>query len=151
MLPPRANASGPSRARIPPDKTVAARSPRPGRKQRALWTACGLAAVALGTLGIILPLLPTTPFLLLAAACFLRGSDRLHDWLIHHRRFGPLIRQYREHHAIPLRTKRTTLLLLWATLIFSGLFVLEVLWGRLLLLAVGIGVTLHLLSMRTMK
>ena len=125
--------------------------PRLGRKRRALFTACGLAAVGLGLLGIILPLLPTTPFLLLAAACFVRGSDRLHDWLITHRRFGPLIRQYREHHAIPLRTKLSTLLLLWATLIFSGLFVLEVLWGRLLLLIVGIGVTLHLLSMRTLK
>jgi len=125
--------------------------PRFGRKRRALFTACGLAAVGLGLLGIILPLLPTTPFLLLAAACFIRGSERLHDWLINHRRFGPLIRQYREHHAIPLRTKWATLLLLWATLIFSGLFVLEALWGRLLLLAVGMGVTLHLLSMRTMK
>lgn len=112
---------------------------------------CGMVAVGLGAAGIFLPLLPTTPFLLLAAACFFRSSDRLHNWLINHRWFGRYIRQYREHKAISRQTKLATLILLWSTLAFSGLVVLDALWIRILLLAVGVGVTLHLLSMKTLN
>jgi len=119
--------------------------------KRALLAACGLAAVGLGVLGIFLPLLPTTPFLLLAAACFIRSSDRLYQWLMRHRRLGRIVRQYRENRALPLRTKLATLFLLWATLVFSGLAVVDAPWIRLLLAGVGIGVTLHLLSMRTLR
>jgi len=71
--------------------------------------------------------------------------------LIHHKWFGHYIKQYREHKAIPRQTKLATLLLLWSTLAFSALVVLDSVWARLLLLAVGIGVTLHVLSMKTMK
>lgn len=124
----------------------------PGRRaKKIMLSACGLMAVALGTAGIFLPLLPTTPFLLLAAACFFRSSERLYNWLIAHKRFGRVIRQYREHHAISRRTRLATLLLLWGTLAFSGLVALEALWARMLLLAVGIGVSLHLLGMKTME
>ena len=66
---------------------------------------CGCLAVVLGILGIFLPLLPTTPFLLLAAACFFRSSPRLYNWLISHKRMGPYIRNFREHRAIPLKAK----------------------------------------------
>ena len=67
---------------------------------RMLWVAIGVMATGIGILGIFLPLLPTTPFLLLAAYCFARGSQRLHDWLVGHRRFGPLIAEWRRHGAI---------------------------------------------------
>ena len=117
---------------------------------KRLLALCGLAAVGLGFLGIFLPLLPTTPFLLLAAACFLRGSDRLYNWLIHHRWFGRTVRQYREHRAVSLQNKLATLLLLWITLAISGM-VVDALWLRLVLLLVGIGVTWHVSSMKTMK
>ncbi len=119
--------------------------------RKSLLAMCGMVAVGLGAAGIFLPLLPTTPFLLLAAACFFRSSDRLYNWLIQHRCFGHYIRQYREHRAISRQAKIATLLLLWGTLAFSGLAVLESPWGRILLLAVGIGVTLHVLSMKTLK
>ena len=119
----------------------------PGRRAKQIMlTACGLLAVGLGTAGIFLPLLPTTPFLLLAAACFFRSSPRLYSWLIAHKRFGRIIRQYREHHAISRRARLATLSLLWGTLAFSGLVVLEAPWARILLLAVGVGVSLHLLE-----
>ncbi len=125
---------------------------QPGlRAKKFMLTACGLLAVGLGTVGIFLPLLPTTPFLLLAAACFFRSSERLYNWLIAHKRFGRMIRQYREYHAISRRARLATLSLLWGTLAFSGLVALEALWARILLLAVGIGVSLHLLRMKTMK
>jgi len=121
------------------------------KARKGLLALCGMVAVGLGAAGIFLPLLPTTPFLLLAAACFFRSSDRLHNWLINHRWFGRYIRQYREHKAISRQTKLATLILLWSTLAFSGLVVLDALWIRILLLAVGVGVTLHLLSMKTLN
>lgn len=72
---------------------------------RGLWIAFGLACVGLAIVGVALPLVPTTPFLLLAAFAFARSSPRLHAWLIGHKRFGPLIRNWREHGAISPRTK----------------------------------------------
>lgn len=122
-----------------------------GKTKKIALAACGTAAVGLGAIGIFLPLLPTTPFLLLAAACFLRSSDRLYNWLIHHKWLGGYIRQYREHRAVSRPAKAATLVLLWGTLAFSGLVVLDALWPRLLLLGIGAGVTLHVLSMKTLE
>ena len=72
---------------------------------RAAWLVSGLVALALGLLGIVLPLLPTTPFMLLAAFCFARSSPALHDWIIRHPRLGPPIRDWRNHGAISGRAK----------------------------------------------
>ncbi len=74
--------------------------------QRALWLAAGGASLLLGFIGIFVPLLPTTPFVLLAAWCFSRGSVRCERWLLEHPRFGPLVRDWREHRAMPLRAKQ---------------------------------------------
>ena len=72
---------------------------------RAAWLVSGLVAMALGLLGIVLPLLPTTPFLLLAAFCFARSSPALHDWIVHHPRLGPPLRDWRHHGAISGKAK----------------------------------------------
>ena len=72
---------------------------------RAIWLILGCLAVALGAIGVVLPLLPTVPFLLLATFCFARSSDRLHDWLLTHPRFGPPIRDWQAHGAIRRRVK----------------------------------------------
>jgi len=111
----------------------------------------GVVSLLLGIIGIVVPLLPTTPFLLLAAACFIRGSDRLHNWLMNHKIFGSYIRNYREHKAIPLKTKVVALALLWATILFSVIFVLETLWLRILLGTIAVAVTAHILHFRTLK
>ena len=79
---------------------------------RLLFAALGSLFVLLGVLGIFLPVLPTTPFLLLAAACYARASRRIYRWLLQHRRFGPLIREWREHRSMPYRAKRIALLLI---------------------------------------
>lgn len=86
---------------------------------RILWAVCGGVALALGVLGVVLPLLPTTPFVLLAAWCFARSSPRLHNWLVTHPRLGPMIRDWNEHGAIPPRAKRMALLAIGAAFLLS--------------------------------
>jgi uncharacterized membrane protein YbaN (DUF454 family) len=110
----------------------------------------GLVSVAVGVIGIFVPLLPTTVFLLIGAACFARSSDRLHDWLLGHRWLGPYIRNYREHRGITQRARVLNLVALWVVIGYSALFAASTPWLRLLLAAIAVGVSLHLLSLRTM-
>ena len=76
------------------------------RVARALWLAAGYASLGLGIVGIVLPLLPTVPFVLLAAYCFSRGSKRVEKWLLDHPRLGPIVHDWREHHAVPRRARQ---------------------------------------------
>lgn len=87
--------------------------------------------MGLAALGVILPVLPTTPFLLVAAACFARSSPRFYHWLLANRVFGPLIREWREHRSIPLRAKVMAVLLIVAVGGSSILWFLEIGWARL--------------------
>ena len=116
---------------------------------RPLLIAIGTIAVALAVVGMFVPILPTTPFLLLAAACYARSSDRFLNWLLHNRWFGAYIRNYREGRGMPRRTKVLTLAALWTTLLLSGTFAVSAWWLRLLLVMVGAGVTIHLLRIPT--
>jgi uncharacterized membrane protein YbaN (DUF454 family) len=88
---------------------------------RALWVTLGSIFVVIGAIGVVLPLIPTTPFLLLATACYARGSQRLDDWLHGHPRFGPTLKAWRDHRAVPWRAK----LLAAALLTFSVAYA----WG----------------------
>ena len=72
---------------------------------RFLWTIAGWLAFGIGLIGAFVPLLPTVPFMILAAFCFARGSERFHDWLVHHPQFGPAIRDWRKYGAISRRGK----------------------------------------------
>jgi len=82
---------------------------------RMFWLLFGLTALVLGLAGIVLPLLPTTPFLLLAAFGFAKSSPRLHDWLVSHRQFGPLIENWRRHGSIDRRSKVLAMIAIAAT------------------------------------
>ncbi len=119
---------------------------------RLILIALGVITLGLGILGIFLPLLPTTPFLLLTAALWMRSSDRLYTRLLTHRYLGTYIRNFREHRAIPLHAKIYALVLLWGTLLYCifGLFAHRP-WVQLLLGAVLVGVSWHILSYRTLR
>lgn len=118
---------------------------------KKLLTAAGIISLLLGVIGIVVPLLPATPFLLLSAACFVRGSDRLYQWLMEHKLFGRYIRNFREHKAIPLKTKILAVSLLWVTILYSILFVVNSVYARILLATLAIAVTLHILHFKTLK
>jgi uncharacterized protein len=101
-----------------------------------LFAAFGTLFLGLGVVGIFLPLLPTTPFLLLAVACYARSSRRIFNWLLNHPRFGPLIREWREYRAMPYRAKRTALVLIALSFAISIAFFVP---GWLAKLAMGVG------------
>lgn len=106
---------------------------------RALLVAAGSIALALGILGIFLPLLPTTPFVLLAAACFARASPRLHAWLLANRTFGPLILEWERHRSIPYRAKVTAIAMMTVTFGVSIIFFVKPLWLQAALACFGLG------------
>ncbi len=116
--------------------------------KRKLLLVAGTIFVFLGVIGIFLPLMPTTVFLLLAAACYARSSEKFYRWLIQHRILGGMIRDYREGRGIPLRNRLVTMLLLWATIGASGYFFVTNDWITLMLGAVAVGVSAHLLTIR---
>ena len=110
---------------------------------KTLLNIAGVLALLLAILGLFLPLLPTTPFLLLASACFARGSDRLHRWLLQHRVFGVYLRNVEAGNGIPLRAKIVALALMWTSLGFS--FVrFEHTGLRIALAAIGCAVSIYL-------
>jgi uncharacterized membrane protein YbaN (DUF454 family) len=122
------------------------------RVVRALLLVAGTMSLVLGTVGIVLPILPTTPFLLLAAACYLRSSERMHKWLLGNRWFGEYIRNYQEGRGIPLKTKIVALAFLWAAILYSAFFALdEILIAQVALLLIALGVSVHLIRLPTLK
>ncbi len=107
--------------------------------------------VALGVVGIFVPILPTTPFLLLAAVCYARSSRRMLNWMLPNRWFGAYVRTYREGRGIPLRQKLLTLVALWLTIALSVKWAVSNDWVRLLLFGVAGVVTLHLWRIKTAR
>jgi uncharacterized membrane protein YbaN (DUF454 family) len=114
-----------------------------GRLWKLLLIACGTLCVGLGVVGIFLPIMPTTVFLLMAAACYARSSDRFYQRLLNHRYLGSYIRNHREGRGMKRRDKTVTIVLLWigigATIVWS----IDALWGRLMLLGIATAVTVH--------
>lgn len=108
------------------------------RVVRALFLALGTFFVALGIAGAVLPVLPTTPFLLLAAACYARGSVRFYNWLLNHRMFGPTIVEWRRHRSIPWRTKLVAIAMMAVTLGISIVFFVPGAWLKGALAAFGV-------------
>jgi len=118
---------------------------------KTLYIILGSISLGLGILGIFLPLLPTTPFLLLTASLYFKSSPRLYNWLLNHKQLGPYIRNFREHRAIPLRVKIIAVSMVWITILYSIIFVIDMLWVRILLFGIACGVSYHILSFKTLR
>lgn len=109
----------------------------------------GWISIAGGIIGLFLPLVPTIPFLLLAAVCFSRSSQRFHGWLVDHKHLGPLLRDYLAHGGIPSRAKIMAIGMIWISFPASTFLLIEIFWVRVLLMATATGVTLYLLAIPT--
>jgi uncharacterized membrane protein YbaN (DUF454 family) len=119
--------------------------------KRTIFTVFGTIFLIIGAIGVFIPILPTTPFLLLAAACYLRGSERLHRWLINNRVFGEFIRNYTEGRGIKQGQKIYTISFLWLMIIFSVIYVLKSSLFRILLLLIAMVVSIHIIMLPTIK
>jgi len=125
---------------------------RPARPAwlRYLLLGVGCVSVALGVIGIFLPVMPTTPFLLLAAACFARSSPRFHGWLLEHRVFGPLVRSYQSGEGIPLKAKVLAIGSMWVSIGVSC-WLVPLPWAQGLMLVSAVAVTVYLLRQKTRR
>jgi uncharacterized protein len=122
---------------------------RKGKLKKWLFVTLGTLFLGLAILGIVIPILPTTPFLLLAAICYVRGSQRLYNALLHNRIFGNYLKNYLEGRGMSLKNKILTLSLLWIAIISTGLLVIDNLAVRIILGAVLIGVTIHIVTIKS--
>lgn len=118
--------------------------------QRILLITGGIICLFLGTIGLFLPILPTTIFYILAAGAFARSSDRLYSWIMNHRLFGRFIRNYRLYHAVPMASKVISVAFLWLTIGATVLLAVQVWWLRAILLLIAIGVSWHILALKTL-
>ncbi len=116
---------------------------------KSIWIFGGTIFVGLGVLGIFLPVLPTTPFLLLAAFCYGRGSVRFYDWLVKRSLFGGYIQNYQEGRGLPLRQKLLSISLLWLTIGTTLWLAVTAWWLKALLILVAASVTVHLGMIKT--
>ena len=116
-----------------------------------LLTILGCVSLGLGILGIFLPVLPTTPFLLLSAFFFLRGHRGLYEWLMNHPKFGSYIQNFLVHKSIPLHVKIVSISMVWITLLNCAIFVTEHVLLRIMFIIIAFAVTLHITSYKTKK
>lgn len=128
-------------------------NPKHVKNELLRWMLAGIGWIAIvaGVIGIFLPLVPTVPLLLLAAACFARSSDHFHAWLVEHHYLGPLVRDYIKGAGIPRRAKITAICMVWCTLPASAFLFVSLAWVRALLLVIAVCITLYLLSLPTLR
>ena len=112
----------------------------------------GLTSLTLGIIGIFVPLLPTTPFIILAAALFARSSEKLHHWLVNHPVFGKIILWYVVDREVPMHAKIISIVLLWILMLYSIFKITSERWQiQFVLLFIAVGISLHILSYKTKK
>ncbi len=117
---------------------------------KSIFTLIGIISLVLGIVGIALPVLPTTPFLLLSATLFMHSSPKLYDRLIHHKWLGKYIRNYRENRTMPIKAKISAIAMLWTTMLASIFFVMaHNIYIQILLFMIAVAVSWHILSIKS--
>lgn len=119
-----------------------------GRLRRTLCFGLGSVFLVVGAVGVMVPVLPTTPFLILAAFFYARSSRRCYRWLMTNRVFGRYLEDYLCGRGVPWRVKACALALLWAAIMLSTIFLTDTLWLRVLLPLIAVGVTIHIVLLR---
>ena len=118
---------------------------------KGILVVSGTFFLVIGIIGIFIPLLPTTPFLLLTAACYIRGSKKFYNRLIKNRWLGGYIKNYQEGKGIPLTVKIISIIFLWITIVFSTVIIVANIFIRIILIIIAIGVTVHILTIRNLE
>ncbi|WGM88946.1 MAG: YbaN family protein [Candidatus Bathyarchaeota archaeon] len=118
---------------------------------RSLFFVAGTITLVIGAIGIVLPILPTTPFLLLSLACYLRSSERMSQWMLNNKYFGKYIRNYKDGKGIPLKTKLFAITVLWITITLSAVVFVPILVVQIILFIVATAVTVHLVKLPTCR
>ena len=119
--------------------------------KRIVLVIAGTLFLIIGSVGVVIPVLPTTPFLLLAAACYIRGSKRIHNWMINNSIFGDFIRNYMERRGITIKQKVTTLIVLWLTIVVSIYYFIDDYLIRIVLFIIAVIVSIHIKRIRTLE
>ena len=124
---------------------------RSNRTVRMLLRLVGTLFLLIGCVGIVLPLLPTTPFLLLALACYARSSERWYHWLITNRWFGEYIKNWHEGKGLPIKTKILMIAFLILTIGYSAVVMVPFFIGKVILIIIATCVSMHVLSLPTLE
>jgi hypothetical protein len=111
----------------------------------------GFLFVALGVIGFFLPVMPSVPFFILASICFSKSSEKFHDMLMNNKWVGPQIRDYHQNNGIKMSTKIFLIVLQWSGILFTSIFFVHNLFGRVLMLCIAVGVTVYIVSLKTAK
>lgn len=119
--------------------------------KKGILVSSGTLFLIIGIIGIFIPLLPTTPFLLLAAACYIRGSKKFYNWLIKNKWLGEYIKNYQEGRGVPLNVKIITVIVLWLTIMISIIIFVSNFIIQIILFFIAIGVTIHILTIKTLN
>ena len=118
---------------------------------KVIYNIIGTISLMFAFIGVVLPIIPTTPFVLLSAACYYKGSERLHSWLSHNEIFGPIIRDYEEHGGMRKATKIKALTMMWAAVLTSALLILDTLTMRALVVLIAVIGTVSMLRIKTIE
>jgi len=115
---------------------------------KMLYLIGGTISLIIGIIGIVLPILPTTVFLLIAATLYSKSSQKFYNWLMNNRVLGIYIKNYKEGKGIPLKVKIFTISVLWITIIITTFLIINILWVQIILLIIAIGVSIHIILIR---
>jgi len=117
--------------------------------KKKLFIVIGTTSLVIGSIGIVIPILPTTPFMILTTICYMKGSNRLYHWIIRNRLFGKFLENYLQRKGISIRSKMISIIFLWITIAFSSFIFVNNVFVQYILLIVLLAVTVHILLLKT--